>query len=263
MGQKLSKAPVYFTIAQVQFNPILDLEQYLPSIQARMRAARFPDFKQSVTQRVEFSVGPEAGGSTQPIVTQHVRYFFGDIKGCSHFLLEKNSLSFQTTAYDTFEVFLNEFMQGIGYIHEILNLAFIERIGIRYLDAIQPIIGTDELKQYLIPEVLGLSHGDIGNLVQSISETISQIDVGQLISRVVIRNGQIGMPEELAALVPTISSRFMQHNGIHAILDNDAFVVRRDVFSLEDVQQCLVSLHEEISNSFYATVTEHALATWK
>ena len=38
MGKKLANAPVYYTVAQVQFNPILNLDSFLPAIQAKMRA---------------------------------------------------------------------------------------------------------------------------------------------------------------------------------------------------------------------------------
>lgn len=56
MGKKLSNAPVYYTVAQVQFNPVLDLDSYVPAIQAKMRDAHFPDFKKEVFQRLDFPV---------------------------------------------------------------------------------------------------------------------------------------------------------------------------------------------------------------
>lgn len=198
-----------------------------------------------------------------PVVTPNSRYIFGNINGTSHFLLEKNSLSFQTTEYGTFDVFLNDFVSGINIIHEIINLDFIERVGLRYLDAVQPIQGKDRLQDYLVTEVLGLSKHGIGKFVQSVSETISDCESGQLISRVIMRHGFIGLPEELSALTPTIANRFLQYNGEHAILDNDAFLIKRDVFSVEQLRTTLSSLHTEISKSFKATITEHAKDAWK
>ena len=44
MGKKLTNAPVYYTVAQVQFNPVLDLDGYIPAIQSKMREAHFPGF---------------------------------------------------------------------------------------------------------------------------------------------------------------------------------------------------------------------------
>ena len=48
MGAKLSNAPVFFTIGQIQHNPLLSLETYLPQIQESMRKAGYPAFKRAV-----------------------------------------------------------------------------------------------------------------------------------------------------------------------------------------------------------------------
>jgi uncharacterized protein (TIGR04255 family) len=61
---------------------------------------------------------------------------------------------------------------------------------------------------------------------------------------------------------PTIASRFTEKEGLHAILDNDASVVKREVFDLGNIRERLTSLHDEINKAFYATVTPAALAAW-
>src|SRR5687767_9451958 len=114
MGTKLSKAPVYYTVAQVQFNPILDLDSFLPGIQAQMREMNFPDFKQEVVQRLVLPIGvSDAAQPPAPALSRQTRYSFGDIDGRTSFLLDTNSLSFQTTAYDTFETFSRTFVTGL------------------------------------------------------------------------------------------------------------------------------------------------------
>ena len=55
MGKKMKNAPVYFTVAQVRFNPVLNMEGYLPTIQERMRATNFPDFKRETIQQLILS----------------------------------------------------------------------------------------------------------------------------------------------------------------------------------------------------------------
>ena len=44
MGTPLKNPPVYLTLAQVRFNPILKLADFLPSIQESFRQAGYPDF---------------------------------------------------------------------------------------------------------------------------------------------------------------------------------------------------------------------------
>jgi uncharacterized protein (TIGR04255 family) len=263
MGKKLSNAPVYYTVAQVQFNPVLNVDGFVPSIQAKMREAHFSDFKQEVIQRLVLPFGGmDQGQAPAPSFSPQSRYRFGDIEGRNVFVLETNSLSFQTTAYETFEVLSRTMLQGLRIVHDALGLDFVDRIGLRYLDAVQPLNAGESLRDYLVSEVLGLSQQDQGHLQQSISETVSITAAGQLIARVVIRHGQVGLPMELAQLAPSIHPRFTQHESLHAIVDTDAFIANREIFDLDKVEERLCALHDEISKSFKATVTRHAEAVW-
>ena len=263
MGQKLTNAPVYYTVAQVQFNPILDLDGYVPAIQPKMREAHFPDYKKEVFQQLvlPFS-GTGQGQMAAPTVTPQSRYLFGDIDGRSLFLLETNALSFQTTSYDTFETLSETFLKGLGILNDALRLDFVERIGLRYLDAVQPSKDGETLREFLVPEVLGLALRGQGVHQHSVSETIASTAAGQLVSRVLIRKGPIGLPMELVGLAPTIAPRFTQREGLHAIVDTDASVVHREVFDLSKVGARLTALHDEIGKCFDATVTDHARASW-
>src|SRR5208337_1972964 len=66
-------------------------------------------------------------------VTQSIRYIFGNMERTSGFLLDESALTFQTTAYDTFEVFLSQFLAGLRTVNEVAGLNFTERVGVRYL----------------------------------------------------------------------------------------------------------------------------------
>ncbi len=263
MGTKLTNAPVYYTVAQVQFNPILNLDSFLPAIQAKMREVHFPDFRQEVFQRIVLPFGgSDASQAPAPAIAPQSRYTFGKINGKTNFMLDTTAISLQTTEYDTFETFSEMLLLGLGILHHALRLDFVERIGLRYLDAVQPLRDGESLNDFLVPEVLGLSHKIEGQLQQSASETISITPAGQLVSRVIIRHGRVGLPMELVPLAPTIAARFTQKEGLHAIIDTDASFSHRELFDLKNVGQCLEALHTEITKSFKATVTPHAEAAW-
>ncbi len=260
---KWNNAPLYYTVAQVQFNPILNLDSYLPAIQSKMREAHFPDYRHEVVQRLVLPfLGGESNQGAAPTVGSQSRYTFGDIDGRTSFLLESSTLSLQTTAYDTFEIFASALLRGLSILHEAIHLDFVDRIGLRYLDAVLPINEGDTLQNLLVPEVLGHSHNGQGQLQQSVSETISITSAGQLVARVIIRHGRIGLPTELAALAPAIAPDFAQREGLHAIVDTDAFFARREIFDLAKIEDRLTSLHDEIMKSFRATVTPQAEAAW-
>lgn len=264
MGKKLSKAPVYYTVVQVQFNPILDIDSFVPVIQSKLREKGFPDFKQEVVQRLVLPlIGPDASASSAPALSRQSRYSFGNMEGQTNFLLDANGFTLQTSAYETFNVFAEQFLAGLSIVNSELKLAFVERIGLRYLDAVLPKEGENCLKAYLVPEVLGLSQHLGGKLTHSFSETLTETDAGQLISRVLIREGGIGLPEDLAIQPPQLAPRFTQWNGLHAIIDTDAFRMSREVFDLTQVKTHLTALHASVGQSFKATVTEHALKVWE
>lgn len=263
MGKRLNNAPVYYTVAQVQFNPVLDLDGYIPAIQSKMRETHFPDYKKEVVQRLVLPFGgTEQGQLAAPTLTPQSRYLFGDIAGRTLFLLETNALSLQTTSYDTFETFSETLLKGLGVLHDALRLAFVERIGLRYLDAVQPSKDGETLRDFLVPEVLGLALRGEGQLQHSVSETSVSTTAGQLVSRVLIRHGHVGLPVELTGLAPSIDPRFTQRESLHAIVDTDGSIGVREVFELRKVGARLTALHDEIVKSFNATVTEHARATW-
>lgn len=263
MGTKLSNAPVYYTVAQVQFNPVLDLDGYIPAIQSKMREAHFPDYKKEIVQRLVLPFGnAEQGQMAAPTVTPQTRYLFGDIDGRSLFLLDTNALSFQTTRYDTFKTFSGALLKSLGVLHDALRLDFVERIGLRYLNAIQSSKDGETLRDFLVPEVLGHSLRGQGQLQHSVSETCVLTASGQLVSRVLIRDDHIGLPMELGGLAPTIDPRFTQRKSLHAIVDTDASTTHREVFELAKVGARLSALHDDIDKSFHATVTDHARDSW-
>lgn len=264
MGKKMKNAPVYFTLAQIRFNPILNMEGFLPAIQEKMRIAHFPDFKRETIQQLVFQVGlPGDGSQAQaPSVAPQPRCFFGNIDRSTEFVLEHNALAIHTTNYDTSPPFFKLLLDGLKIIHDTIRLDFTERVGLRYFDAILT-KNNESLSEYLTPEVLGLSLKLGDKLSHAYSETVTLNTSGQLVSRVIIQDGHVGLPPEIATLAPTIKSKFTEPTGRHAILDTDAFYEQREVFSLERLNSKLVALHAEIKKSFNATVTPFAIKAWE
>ena len=62
---------------------------------------------------------------------------------------------YQTTDYDTFNPFLNRFLEGLKVLDEAARLSYTERAGVRFLDAVCP-EASETIDQYLVPSVLGI-----------------------------------------------------------------------------------------------------------
>jgi uncharacterized protein (TIGR04255 family) len=264
MSKKMKNAPVYFTVVQVRFNPVLNMEGYLPTIQERMRSMHFPDFRRESIQQlvIPFAAAGETSQPPTPSFAPQARCIFGTIDAKTEFVLENNAIALQTTAYNTSETFFKMLLDGLTIIHDALHLDFTERIGLRYFDAVLP-KSDESLSDYLTPEVMGLSNKLGEKLLHSFCETVTVNTSGKLVSRIIIQDGRVGLPPDIFQLAPKIDPKFTGSEGRHAILDTDAFFEQREVFDLEKIGSRLNALHAEITTSFKATVTPHALKVWE
>lgn len=265
MGKMMKNAPVFFTVAQVRFNPILSLASYVPAIQEHFRRNGFPDFKKGVT--MTFNLAPlvqeQKTEAQVPATVPVERYVFSNLDNTMNFILEQSSIAFQATEYDTFDVFCRHLLQGLALLNETAALSFIERIGVRYLDAVMPRDG-ETLERYLVPQVMGLYGKLKGQARYSFSETQTEGPDGFVISRTVIQQGRIGFPPDLIQLMTlNVHQKFEEFTGLHAIIDTDAFLVGRIPFDLAEAERKLNTLHDKTHWSFRETVTEDALSAWE
>ena len=266
MGEKMKNAPVYFAIAQARHNPILRLGSYAADIQDRMRKVGYPDFKKGVS--MAFDLAPMIGDTSQPqpppVVNQVERLMFFSTDSTKGFIVEQNALSFQTTEYDTFETFADEFMKGLGIVHECMTLAHTERIGLRYLDAVVPPNGEAGLGDFLVPGVLGLSRRlpDEVQVSHSLAETHIKTHECVVVARTIIQAGPLGFPMDLQPIGINLAPRFQAINGVHAIVDTDASIEGRQVFDMDAIKSQLTMLRGGIGLAFNAIVTPAAIAAW-
>lgn len=263
MGQKMKQAPVYFTLVQARFNAILALDSYVSKIQDQLRVQGFPDTQKGVLATFNLNVGtPSEASPPQVPVSQVTRYTFGNMDKTAGFILDQGSLSFQTTNYDTFEIFSKTFLNGLKIVHEAVNLGYTDRIGVRYLDAVYPKEGED-LSEYLNEAVLGLYRRLDGDLMHAFSETLVRNGNVNVIARTIVQSGPIGFPPDLQPVGVLIAERFRMLNGRHAILDTDGSHDHRDTFDLRRIETHLSTVHLAVIKAFKATVTQRALQAWE
>ena len=263
MGRKLRNAPVYFTVVQARFNTIFALDTYAPQIQESLRKQGYPDAQKGkqVTFNLALGSSQEAPLSQVP-VDQATRYTFLNIERTAGFILDQGALTFQTTEYDVFETFLAAFLTGLQIVHEVVDLSYTERLGVRYLDAVFPRTG-EALASYLNETLLGLMGKVEGHeLVHAFSETVGRINAVTVVSRAVIQNGHVGFPPDLQPVSLVVAQRFQSQTGLHAILDIDGSCNQRERFDLELIRGHLIDIHDQITKSFKASLTSHAFDIW-
>lgn len=259
MGTLLKNPPVYLTLAQVKFNPILKLTDFLPSIQESFRQAGYPDFDRQ--HLISIQITAQEGQPPAPTPVQQERFLLGNVEKTHTFILDGQSLTLQSTNYGQFEAFSDCFLVGLNIVNNAVKLAFTERVGLRYLDRVMPQTG-ETIEQYLVEQVQGLNSRLGGRPLHAFTEALNEIGNIKLLSRVAIQDGPIAFPPDIQPGNMRISERFTSYVGNSAILDNDGFVEGRETFSTKAVAEHLNDIHKVIGTAFKTTATQYAFTAW-
>lgn len=263
---KMTNAPVYYALAQAQFNPIPAMPtKYIDDIQDALRKKGYPLFEQHEMTHVQFLGAAQE--PPKPEITQTKSWLISKANRSAGFILGTSSIVYHTTHYETHEEFLPELMLGLKTVHEVVNLDHVSRLGLRYLDAVLPNDGETVL-QYLQDGLRGITvSGEIPKYAmnESVFETKTGplITQGTLVARVYQATAQLGYPQDIFphGLVP---KPCFENTGImsHAVIDTDHFVEGLMPIELEKIEAQLASLHQGIKDSFVASTTEHAKNVW-
>lgn len=261
MGVKMSKAPIFYIIGQVKFSPVLDMGKYVPKIQEELRRD-FPHFKEETINNFQMQVQID-GGLPKPSLTQIPRWQFAKADNMSGFLLGRDNLVFHTTAYDTFEPFLENILRGLDVVNRAASLGLVESTAIRTLDAVIPEEGT-KVQKYLKPGACGLSESLSGDLKQSTVECVSEFPPdGTLISRVAIIKGTLGIPIDLFPITLELKPGLKNLNTSHALVDNDRQQKSCFEFDLQKIGASLSDVKQGVSEAFYNSISDFAIERWR
>jgi uncharacterized protein (TIGR04255 family) len=268
MGKKMSRAPIYYALAQVRFNAVLALDQYVPTIQDDFRKVGFTDYQKVFLATINLaSTDPAQQNQQVPAFQPVARHLFLNEARTAGFTLDQAGIIFHVTDYHTFEPFLESVLQGLDIVHRAATLSYSERIGLRFLDAICPTQG-DDISAYLAPSVLGLFDKLAPReLVYAFSETRTKSGNATLVSRSVIYRqevaGPVMFPQDLQPIPLTLGEQFKTVKGIYAVVDTDSWLEEREKFEIGGLQKRLILLHNDLSRSFELMVTPHALHSWE
>jgi uncharacterized protein (TIGR04255 family) len=262
MGTRLSKAPVCFTLAQMRFNPVLAMDAFLPAVQDEFRTAGFPDYSVTPFQTLELSPNPEGGMRVRERTLD--RHVFLNRAGTAALLLDPGALTYELSDYPVFDEFSATFLKALNTLHEHRTIEYSERLGMRMLDAVQP-LEDETLDQYLVAQALGFQGLIDANLEhqQTLTESMFKSDTRTLMVRSVRVSHGVAIPLDLAPLRLTMAKRFLTHQGETVMLDCDSFRDAREDFSLEAAATELRELKSALTQSFKTLVTPHALDVWK
>lgn len=265
MSEKMSNAPVYYALAQAQFNPVAAMAKYVDEVQDRLRREGYTLFEPQQVTHLQFTATP-GQVPTEPQLAHTTSWLITKGNRTSGFILSASSITFHTTHYETRREFIPELLRGLRAIHEVVNLDHIGRLGLRYLDAVLP-QADETVDQYLVDGLHGVRFGarQRYGLNESVFESDSGplLPKGTLVARVHRMDSPLGYPPDMVpnGLLPM--PRFAINDiRSHAIIDTDHFVEGRMELDFDKIDEQLSALHATIKLVFEATITNHARAVW-
>ena len=253
---RLERNPLIIVLAQARISPVLKLAEWIPDIQERLRGEGFPRF--SAVQQSKLAVTPDGQIAGQGPWAEST-YHFADRETTSAVVLSTQAVTLETTTYSTFEDFLALWERVAGPILDVLKPDIIERVGLRYVDLIQPRPG-ERLEDWLQPGLMGL-HGLPITQVKSRYELRAASTVGQLVL-IATRPESGFIPGELQPFPLSIAVRGDLEPFGYLVLDLDHFS-EASVYDRGSVTEVLWSLHDLLDLAFRETVTEKALKAWR
>jgi uncharacterized protein (TIGR04255 family) len=265
VSEKLSKAPVYYALAQAQFNPIELMAKFIPEVQDSFRLRGYTFFEPQQGMQLQIVQAIDQAPA-QPQLVPATNWLMTHENRTSGFILGTSFLTFHTTHYETGTKFISEFLDGLKALNEVVGLAHLSRLGMRYLDAVLPSEG-ESVDQYLVPGLHGISlkaHRRY-SLNESVYETTSGplLSSGMLIARLYRVDSAVGYPPDLAppSLVP--KAGFQSASAVvHGMIDTDHSVTGQMTMDFDKISEQLLSLRKTLKGAFNATITDHARDVW-
>jgi uncharacterized protein (TIGR04255 family) len=123
MSARMANAPIFYTLGQIRFNPVLNMGEFVPKIHEKIRK-QYPAVRQEELRRIQMNL---AGQESKDAVSTFSapRWSFTDLNNTSGYVLYTDSLVYQTTAYETSKEFADALLAGIRLVDEVVGLSYV------------------------------------------------------------------------------------------------------------------------------------------
>jgi uncharacterized protein (TIGR04255 family) len=255
MSINMKRPPVIYTVAQLKFNNHPDMGSSFAELSPLFRELGYPDIREQAQKGVKIEIennSPKVSTEDTPT------WIFNNIEQVEGFVLKNDAIAFHTTRYRGHQAFLKTFLQGVKVLCDIKPLAFVERLGLRYINCI-PAENETQLASFIQPSLLGLSNLFRGHMIHSFCEAVGGTEHGQIVARVFMLADGIAMPPDVVnnmAITMTIPPR--EGEARFATLDIDHSKEERVSFDFDQVDVHIRHFHQHIHTLFFDCLTDAA-----
>lgn len=253
----LRDSPLVFTLARIQFDPVLAVEKYVPDIQEELRKNGF----QKLRERM-IAGNIEKKDDNTLVVNHSKQWEFHNQENNTSILLDHDGLGIQTTNYSTYEEFSKLMELALTHVAERLEIGDVLRCGLRYVDAVDH-PEEESIDHWVSANLLGFP--DIDGFSRRVSHSMTELDgADDCLLRVRcswIKQG-IVLPPDLLPCELAFRKNPMREAPF-ALIDLDHGSTKIFPYDLEKTMTQLTLLHEGLDQAFRESVTPHALTTWQ
>ena len=262
--QTLSKSPITYFLAKINFSNIEAIEKYIPELQENIRRL-FPDFKKVSVQFIDIKM------NQQPSLSTRTQWHFINKESTTGVLLDNSSVAIHTSQYTQFEQILGELKYVLEEFNKILRISLLTRIGLRYINLIQ-----GDLNRYVNPGLLGfyLKDNEYFHCNKFIINTtlneetkygIIKIQSGLVSNKEIInKTNNIFIPSDLMEVANYLSfNHHKQPEEDFLVLDLDHFSNNKEDFQINTIIDQLKNLQEALYRAFCTAVKPKALEDWR
>jgi uncharacterized protein (TIGR04255 family) len=266
-GEKLSKQPLVLVLIQIRFSPVMNLESYIPQIQAALRMAGYPLVEEN--DNLSVTVTPDG---VKPVHTKQWRFKSGD--EYSNVILDGGQLSFQTSEYVCFEQFYKLFDSVCVCVFEniagFIQANVIQRLGLRYVDRIIPAVSDDTVDSYIADgfkisqaPVFG-SQPKICTVSQAGEVQIDGNKNGVLVVRITQGEKGLFLPPDLMAKPPKMKT-VVPEGRLIGIIDTDHSYLPPLLLKYDtaELKQLFYRMHDNVEAVFHSVVSGEGRKRWQ
>ncbi len=259
---RLTDDPLSMVLCQVRFTAVQKIHDYMADIQDVLR--RTTDFKEDISGEMR-QIVMQPGKPPEEKVT-HLNEF-RTVDGHWAVTISKDQAVLVTTDYSDHVAFRERLSLILTAIDEKAELRhnLVRRVGLRYVDVIQPVEG-ESWRDYLKPCLHGLQSDYLDGATQQIfMQSVARSEFGTLALRLSQNNQGNPLPPDVVMPRPMATrTKFQNLQGkMITLVDSDHFWEGSMPFSTDAIMETHSALHRSIVDLWFDDViTDHAKTNW-
>ncbi len=261
MHHKLSKSPISYVLAQVQFPIIQSIADFIPRLQNSIREF-FPHFQPITHHQIIL-----LGDGQQSIVLLK-QWHFMDKEKKTGILIDQQNLTIHTSHYEQFQPLLTRFETVLNHCCEILELTIFTRLGLRYINFIEN--GVQNVSQKLQGFQLEGAEFKDNQLIKKVEtiqhckKGIMRIQATHLADKQAIEGAKnIFVPLDLGNLASLLSyENYREPKQAYLLLDFDHYNTEQGDFDIAEILNYFNFSQELIYQGFRQAVGLENLKIW-